>query len=98
LTHTTPFPYTTLFRSHKIESQRTPRKSHLLIACACFLFFCLPGAPGFQSPVVHYTVSLANPASHRVHVRIEIPLGAAQRELQLRSEEHTSELQSPDHL
>jgi predicted metalloprotease with PDZ domain len=67
----------------KQESQRTQRKPCPLIACTFLILLCLPGAQGFQSPAVHYTVSLANPASHRVHVRIEIPPGAAQRELQL---------------
>ena len=67
----------------KEQSPRTQRKSSPLIASTFLILLCLPGAQGFQSPSVHYTVSLVRPAAHRLHVTIDIPLGAAQHELQL---------------
>jgi predicted metalloprotease with PDZ domain len=50
---------------------------------------CLAGAqvpqgdPHQATTTVRYAVSLTNPASHRLHVSIEIPPGPNQRELQL---------------
>jgi predicted metalloprotease with PDZ domain len=65
------------------KSQSTPRELFPPIVCTFLILLCLPGAQGFQGPALHYTVSLANAASHRVHVKIEIPPGTLQRELEL---------------
>ena len=42
--------------------------------------FCESGA---ASPAIHYTVSLADYQNHLLHVYMEIPAGAAQRQVQL---------------
>ena len=47
------------------------------------LWFLACPAAAQSTPTIHYTVSLANPASHLVHVTIDLPAGAAERELQL---------------
>jgi predicted metalloprotease with PDZ domain len=65
------------------DAQRTQRKACLPIVFSFLILLCLSGAQGFQSPTVHYRLSLANPAFHRVHVRLQIPPGSPQHELQL---------------
>ena len=47
------------------------------------LLACLMLAPFLSAQSIHYTVSLANPAKHLVHVKLDIPAGDATRELQL---------------
>jgi predicted metalloprotease with PDZ domain len=51
--------------------------SHYLVT----LFVCLFFIPSYAA--TNYTISLANPEQHLVEVQIQLPEGAAQRELQL---------------
>ena len=58
------------------------------IACAaCFLFLASFATAQSLPTSVAYTVSLVSPEAHLVEVQLTLPPGAAERELQLRSEE-----------
>jgi predicted metalloprotease with PDZ domain len=52
-----------------------------VLACTLLLLL-VSGAQAFQSPV-HYVVSLGKSGFHRVHVRLQIPPGSPEREVQL---------------
>lgn len=51
------------------------------------LIICAPivsqAMPQIAQSAIHYTVTLANPRQHLLHVELSLPPGAAQRELQL---------------
>ncbi len=47
------------------------------------LVFMACAATAQVAPAIQYTVSLANPANHLVHVTVDLPPGTADRELQL---------------
>src|SRR5207244_11453521 len=79
------FPYTTLFRSHSAQSKTRPR--HL----------CLQGAAGRTRRQRHRYSGSPHRRSHPPHLRPR-PRPPGEAVKKLRSEEHTSELQSPDHL
>lgn len=49
-------------------------------ALTCFLFVT---SLAYAQSVVRYTASLAQPAAHLVHVKIDLPPGPAERELQM---------------
>jgi predicted metalloprotease with PDZ domain len=57
------------------------RKQRFVCALA-FLTLALAGIPAHAAPV-YYTISLANPGAHLVHVTINLAPGAPERELQL---------------
>src|SRR5207244_6796762 len=87
-----PFPYTTLFRS--VVCSAAVRVS--LGLYRCFNATCCPGAAGQEfhlSPLIWFS---RRPPRHTLESeRFQL----AQQNLRgPRSEEHTSELQSPDHL
>src|SRR5207244_5350460 len=90
-TRTTPFPYTTLFRSAPANERTASINSAIRISHSAFgsalkhrrLF----SAPGRRESEMSVRGSRGAPAAWR-----------AREEALLRSEEHTSELQSPDHL
>src|SRR5947208_6865122 len=77
LPRSTPFPYTTLFRSRREKSRLLPKPR-------------LTTAPAFSSRAA---VSTSNGSAHTT--KLGVP---TQANSNMRSEEHTSELQSPDHL
>src|SRR5947208_8543298 len=85
----TLFPYTTLFRSGLTETDA--RIDHDRIAW----YTCLASiAGGRGKPLCH----LANRIVHSTLPVQCFAAAAAVHEYDTRSEEHTSELQSPDHL
>lgn len=62
------------------------RRSILLVTSFLILAFAsasFAASPGSTDPAIHYTLSLAQPAQHLVHVTVEIPAGPAERDLQL---------------
>src|SRR5207244_12117078 len=82
----TPFPSTTLFRSavgpHKMDRQRGLRRAQ---------------SPDMQIMYGHHTGQTGKEALYRIG--IDPSRHAVERQVKrVRSEEHTSELQSPDHL
>src|SRR5258708_27511294 len=79
----TLFPYTTLFRSH-LEGARLDRVGELLLLRRVALAHEF--AAQLDQLVVLAPAEPAGRAARRIHAR------------ERRSEEHTSELQSPDHL
>src|SRR5207244_11775342 len=85
-----PLPYTTLFRS---ANTRSPLSWHPLNPIVVFAFGCIAAAWGL-TPVQY--------RGQTPRAKIATPVGiariAALAVAGLRSEEHTSELQSPDHL
>ena len=60
------------------NSRRTAAFVLLALSLSCLLTVCAHAAP-----TVYYTVSVANPGAHLVHVTINLAPGAAERELQL---------------
>src|SRR5947208_9127801 len=79
----TLFPYTTLFRSSRFPTTRTPEWSTILPEERRFTTYSGIGA------------NLARPSPEVQERAIQPPSATPVRP---RSEEHTSELQSPDHL
>src|SRR5207244_13339337 len=88
-----PFPYTTLFRSHRDRQDQPQRVDRQMpLASVHLLARIIAARPPF-SVVLTLWLSItpalglsSRPAAWRTFVR------------RVRSEEHTSELQSPDHL
>lgn len=60
-----------------------PARRTAIFLAACFLAALAAGARAEAEPAIEYTVSVAEPAAHLVHVTIALPPGAAERELQL---------------
>src|SRR5690606_40520982 len=88
----TPFPYTTLFRS----LSKTPRRARLPDFTARWRVAEPPASPPACSPVVaRGTIRWDGPALHRSAGTLGLRGKIA---LALRSEEHTSELQSRENL
>src|SRR5207244_9886019 len=93
--HSTPFPYTTLFRSRGNRRDQFPdsRIERRIARTRLGLSLARLGLPLFSQPfVLHHVVR------HGLYDACERNETAAQRQHAVRSEEHTSELQSPDHL
>jgi predicted metalloprotease with PDZ domain len=54
-----------------------------MTVCTFIIFAISPGAVAQPSSPISYTISLANPEQHLVEVKIVLPEGSVQRELQL---------------
>src|SRR5258708_16369129 len=86
----TLFPYTTLFRSRHLEILGDPEPLERHQAAGAELSGAL---------VQRVAVIATAEAGDRVVVQVDVAAGrGVGREAVVRSEEHTSELQSPDHL
>jgi len=76
----------TCAREERTGAVLTKRNCCSWVNAACFLAFfiaAVAGVPARAALPVYYTISLANPGSHLVHVTINLGPGAAERELQL---------------
>ena len=60
--------------------RKTRRRPLLLPALVVWLGIC---AGALDSGSIIYTISLTNPEAHLIHVRLQLPPGAAERDLQL---------------
>src|SRR3989454_4754990 len=87
----TLFPYTTLFRSRGDQFKNlkcSPLEQQLALSG------CQTGFPTI-SPVPQYAIRTGGVVGRRLHLNVDFD---SQREFDARSEEHTSELQSPCNL
>src|SRR5207244_9866474 len=96
LSSSPPFPYTTLFRSFGIRRQTADEVAH-------FRFLLIPFPPGAGGPADAPQARPRRQVPQRLghgHGVVPTPFFSTMATLGrvMRSEEHTSELQSPDHL
>src|SRR5207248_9826523 len=94
-TQHTIFPYTTLFRSFRMTGKGPPPRPHYKV----FQGEKEIGevTSGTLSPSLNYGVGMAylSPETAKIGSTIEIEIRGQKFPAQIRSEEHTSELQSP---
>src|SRR5207244_12488396 len=90
----TLFPYTTLFRSVNIQNGRHRRLD--AVQELAELYRAMPGVEISHDPTTLHAQRRKQRDGAVPHVIMGAPLGLAGAHR--RSEEHTSELQSPDHL
>src|SRR5207244_8897480 len=92
----TPLPYTTLFRSttdnRQLTSSEVPYARHNALSREH------NGATTAIGPAASTVWSTFRPLADHIVPVADDDIAAADRDFPVRSEEHTSELQSPDHL
>src|SRR5207244_11640180 len=86
------FPYTTLFRSHRLALHDVARE--LIVVVACELAGVRIERVAKVRRATEAVIDIRHPVCAETGARLRI-VGGVKRQ---RSEEHTSELQSPDHL